>query len=100
MVDATSTNGTDDRLAARAVELVASLTALVTGSALPPERAVRLAWTHAGDEDPAAAAVLWADPMDNRPQGTALGGGAGPSPGWHPCCESSGHDGAAPPPTR
>ena len=61
MGEATPTNGADDRLAARAVELVAALTALVTGSALPPERVARWAWAHAGEEDPAAAAVLWAD---------------------------------------
>ena len=61
MADATATNGADDRLAARAVELVAALTALVTGAAVPPERVARWAWAHAGDEDPATTAVLWAD---------------------------------------
>jgi len=61
MPDPTPTNGVDDRLAARAAELVAALTALVTGAAVPPERVARWAWAHAGDDDPAAAAVLWAD---------------------------------------
>ena len=61
MGETAPTTGTDDRLAARAVELVAGLSSLVIASALPPERAARWAWAHDPGDDPAAAAVLWAD---------------------------------------
>jgi len=61
MTESVPPNGTADWLAARASELVAALTALVTGAAVPPERVARWAWAHAGDEDPATTAVLWAD---------------------------------------
>ena len=62
MGDTTSTTGTDDRLATRAVALVAALTAPVTSAALPPKRVARWAWAHdPGEENRAAAAVLWAD---------------------------------------
>ena len=61
MADPTPSNGADDRLAARAVEPVAALTALVTSAALPPERVARWTWARDPGDDPAAAAVLWAD---------------------------------------
>ena len=61
MGEAKPANGSDDRLAARAPEIVAAPAALVAGADQPAERVARWAWAHAGGVDPAAAAVLWAD---------------------------------------
>ena len=60
----TTGNGADDRPAARACDLLASLSGLVHAAGLPPDRAARWAATHAGEDDPAATAVLWADLAD------------------------------------
>ena len=59
-----TSNGADDQPAARACVLLAALSSLAHTAGLPPERAARWAAAHAGADDPAATAVLWADLAD------------------------------------